>query len=79
MVTRCGGHKKNNTHTQKKTAGRFSESGSCMFSSVFMGCANEIQQVIPVFIPKTKSALLSVEKTVPEGEGEGGHLPAPVL
>lgn len=46
---------------------------------MFMGCANEIQQVIPVFIPKTKSALLSVEKTVPGGEGEGGHLPAPVL
>lgn len=69
-----------NINTQKQLADPVSESNSCMFSVVFMVCANEIQQVIQVYeaqylFPKLKTALLFVVKTVPEREGEGGHLP----
>lgn len=44
-----------------------------------MSCTNEIQQVIRLYearylFPKLWGALLFMVKTVPEGEGEVGHL-----
>lgn len=65
--------------TGKQLADWVSERTSCVLSWVFMSCTNEIQQVIRLYearylFPKLWGALLFMVKTVPEGEGEVGHL-----